>query len=118
MTLSLGMEADYASLIDKQQLDSLKMIGEADKYAKKLLVTAPGAADAYLTLGTADYVIGSLPDSRGFSSASLESTATRKRGSSSSRSPPITATTCDRLRRFCWRWWPCAKRSQKSPALS
>jgi len=61
MTLSLGMEADYASLIDKQQLDSLKMIGEADKYAKKLLVIAPDAADAYLTLGTANYVIGSLP---------------------------------------------------------
>jgi hypothetical protein len=61
MTLSVGMEADYASLIDKQQLDSLKMIGEADKYAKKLLVIAPDAADAYLTLGTANYVIGSLP---------------------------------------------------------
>jgi len=61
MTLSVGMEADYASLIDKQQLDSLKKIGEADKYAKKLLVVAPDAADAYLTLGTANYVIGSLP---------------------------------------------------------
>jgi len=61
MTLSVGMEADYASLIDKHQLDSLKMIGEADKYAKKLLVIAPDAADAYLTLGTANYVIGSLP---------------------------------------------------------
>ena len=61
ITLSVGMEADYASLIDKQQLDSLKMIGEADKYAKKLLVIAPDAADAYLTLGTANYVIGSLP---------------------------------------------------------
>lgn len=60
MTLSVGMEADYASLIDKRQLDSLKMI-EADKYAKKLLVIEPDAADAYLTLGTANYVIGSLP---------------------------------------------------------
>ncbi|HSA93673.1 MAG TPA: hypothetical protein VLE48_11730 [Terriglobales bacterium] len=61
MALSLGMEADYASLIDKEQLDSLKMIREADKYAKKLLVVAPDAADAYLGLGTANYVIGSLP---------------------------------------------------------
>ena len=61
MTLSVGMEADYASLIDKHQLDSLKMIGEADKYAKRLLVIAPDAADAYLTLGAANYVIGSLP---------------------------------------------------------
>lgn len=61
MTLSLGMQADYASLIDKQQVESLKTIGEADKYAKRLLAVAPGAADAYLTLGTANYVIGSLP---------------------------------------------------------
>jgi hypothetical protein len=61
MSLSLGMQADYASLIDKQQLDSLKKIREADAYSKKLLLVAPDAADAYLGLGTANYVIGSLP---------------------------------------------------------
>ena len=61
MTLSLGMQADYASLIDKRQLDSLKKIREADAYSKKLLVVAPDAADAYLGLGTANYFIGSLP---------------------------------------------------------
>src|ERR1700693_2630733 len=66
MTLSVGMQADYASLIDKQQLDSLKKIREADKYAKKLLVIAPDAADAYLGLGTANYVIGSLPGLKKF----------------------------------------------------
>ena len=66
MTLSVGMQADYASLIDKQQLDSLKKIREADKYAKKLLVIAPDAADAYLGLGTANYVIGSLPGFKKF----------------------------------------------------
>jgi hypothetical protein len=61
MTLSLGMEADYASLIDKRQVESLKMTSEADKYANKLLAVAPEAADAYLGLGIANYVIGSLP---------------------------------------------------------
>ena len=61
MTLSVGMQADYASLIDKQQLDSLKMIRKADRYAKRLLAIAPDAADAYLTLGAANYIIGSLP---------------------------------------------------------
>jgi hypothetical protein len=66
MALSLGMEADYASLIDKHQLDSLKKIGEADEYAKKLLVIAPDTADAYLGLGTANYVIGSLPGIKKF----------------------------------------------------
>ena len=66
MALSVGMQADYASLIDKHQLESLKMIREADKYAKKLLLVAPDAADAYLGLGTANYIIGSLPGLKKF----------------------------------------------------
>jgi hypothetical protein len=66
MALSLGLQADYASLIEKHQLDSLRMLREADKYAKRLLVISPGAADAYLGLGTANYVIGSLPTLKKF----------------------------------------------------
>jgi hypothetical protein len=60
LTLSLGMQADYAALIDKQQMDSLKMIRDADEYGKRLLAIAPEGTDAYLTLGTANYIIGSL----------------------------------------------------------
>ena len=66
MTLSLGMQANYASLIDKHQLDSLKKVREADVYAKKLLSVAPDAADAYLGLGMANYFIGSLPGTKKF----------------------------------------------------
>lgn len=66
MTLSAGMQADYASLIDKHQVESLKMIRDADKYAKKLLLVAPEAADAYYTLGAANYIIGSLPGFKRF----------------------------------------------------
>ncbi|HET6843617.1 MAG TPA: hypothetical protein VFK06_18350 [Candidatus Angelobacter sp.] len=66
MTLSLGMQADYASIIDKHQVESLKMIGDADKYAKQLLVIAPEGTDAYLTLGMANYIIGSLPGYKKF----------------------------------------------------
>jgi tetratricopeptide (TPR) repeat protein len=66
MSLSLGMQANYASLIEKHQLDSLKKIREADVYAKKLLVVAPAAADAYLGLGMANYFIGSLPGPKKF----------------------------------------------------
>jgi hypothetical protein len=66
MALTVGMQADYASLIDKHQLDSLRMIRESDKYAKKLLVAAPDSADAYLGLGTANYIIGSLPGLKKF----------------------------------------------------
>lgn len=66
MALSVGLQADYASLIDKHQLDSLKMIRLAETYSKKLLVVAPDAADAYLGLGTANYFIGSLPGVKRF----------------------------------------------------
>jgi hypothetical protein len=66
MTLSLGMEAEYASLIDKHQLDSLKKIRQADTYSKKLLKIAPEAADAYIGLGTANYFIGSQPTLKRF----------------------------------------------------
>ncbi len=60
MTLSVGMQADYASLIEKHQIESLAMIRDADKFAKQLLALNPDAADAYLTLGAANYIIGSL----------------------------------------------------------
>lgn len=66
MTLSVGMQADYASLIEKHQLKSLRMIRKADKFAKKLLAVSPDAADAYLTLGAANYIIGSLPAPKRF----------------------------------------------------
>jgi hypothetical protein len=66
MTLSLGMQADYASIIDKHQVESLKMIGDADKYARQLLVIAPEGTDAYLSLGMANYIIGSLPGYKKF----------------------------------------------------
>jgi len=66
MTLSVGFQADYASLIEKHQLEGLRMLRAADKFAKKLLVVAPDTADAYLTLGTANYIIGSLPAPKRF----------------------------------------------------
>jgi Tetratricopeptide repeat len=66
MSLGLGMQADYASLIDKRQIDSLKKIREADTYSNRLLKVAPDAADAYLGLGTANYVLGSLPGTKKF----------------------------------------------------
>jgi hypothetical protein len=54
-------QADYVSLINKHQLDSLKMIRQADTYSRKLLRIAPDASDAYLGLGMANYIIGSQP---------------------------------------------------------
>jgi hypothetical protein len=47
-------------------LGAVAVIREADTYAKKLLVAAPEAADAYLGLGAANYIIGSLPGIKKF----------------------------------------------------
>jgi len=67
MTLIVGMQADYAGLIDKQQLASLKMTREADQYAKKLLLVLPDTADAYLGLAWQTTSSGVCQNSRNFS---------------------------------------------------
>jgi hypothetical protein len=61
LTITSGMLADYAALIDKRQLESVRFIRQAEGYGKELLATKSDAADAYLALGAANYIIGSLP---------------------------------------------------------
>lgn len=66
LTVTAGMRADYASLIDKRPFESLKRIRESEAYAKRLLAVKPDAADAYLALGAGNYIIGSLPTHKRF----------------------------------------------------
>lgn len=61
LTVTTGMTADYASLIEKRQIKSLQFVRKSESYAKQLLAIAPDSADAYLALGTANYIIGSMP---------------------------------------------------------
>src|SRR5882762_4346184 len=61
LTISTGMLADYSSLIEKRQIESLRLTREADTVAKNLLTVAPSAADAYVALGAANYILGCLP---------------------------------------------------------
>jgi hypothetical protein len=61
LTVTAGMLADYDSLIDKHPLESLMRIRESETYAKNLLEVKPDSADAYLALGAANYIVGSLP---------------------------------------------------------
>ena len=61
LTISTGMLADYSSLIEKRQIESLRLTREADTVAKNLLAVAPSAADAYVALGAANYILGCLP---------------------------------------------------------
>jgi hypothetical protein len=61
LTLDSGLLADHASLIEKRQIDSLRLMREADRNARNLLAVAPDTDDAYLSLGIANYIIGCLP---------------------------------------------------------
>ncbi len=61
MTLAAGMEADAAALLEKRQLEALLRIREAESHAKKLLALSPALGDAYMALGAASYIVGSLP---------------------------------------------------------
>jgi hypothetical protein len=45
---------------------AVDFVRDADKYAQKLLALTPEAADAYLGLGTSNFVIGSLPGYKRF----------------------------------------------------
>ena len=61
LTLVEGMKADDLFLIQKRQLESLRYLREADRNARILLEVAPNADDAYVALGSANYIIGCLP---------------------------------------------------------
>ena len=60
LTLSAGMESNASMILKKQHLESLKRLKEANEYAKDLLAQRPDANDAYVALGSANYIIGSL----------------------------------------------------------
>lgn len=60
LTLAAGMESDASTILEKKHLEGLKHIKEANKYGKELLARHPDADDAYVALGIANYIIGSL----------------------------------------------------------
>ena len=66
LTLATGMEADYLGILEKRHLDSLRLIKQAEGYAKELLMVQPDAEDAWVALGAADYIVGSLPAHKRF----------------------------------------------------
>ena len=66
LTITTGMQADYTGLIEGRQLESLRLTRQAERYAENLLSVRPDAADAYVTLGAANYIIGSLPAHKRF----------------------------------------------------
>jgi hypothetical protein len=60
MTLSSGLKADYAALIEKRNLASLRYTREADAWAVQLLAVDPDCCDAHVATGFSKYIIGSM----------------------------------------------------------
>jgi hypothetical protein len=60
LTMASGMESNADMILKKQNLDALKRLKEGNNYAKQLLALQPDAQDAYVALGSANYIIGSL----------------------------------------------------------
>jgi hypothetical protein len=61
MTLSSGLQADYAALIEKRNSASLHYTKEASMWGQQLLAECNDCYDALLATGFTKYVIGSLP---------------------------------------------------------
>lgn len=62
-TLSLvsGLRADYIALVEKRQFQSLSSMRQSQVWSLRLLKSHPGYADAELTGGACEYLLGSLP---------------------------------------------------------
>ncbi|HTA66878.1 MAG TPA: hypothetical protein VK776_01320 [Bryobacteraceae bacterium] len=55
--LVMGLRADYAALVEKRYLDSLRVIKNSRETAEKLLAIAPNYYDAYLAIGVENYML-------------------------------------------------------------
>ena len=64
LTLVEGLQTEDLFLLQKRHLESLHYLREADRNAHLLLEVVPGADDAYVALGTSNYIIACLPSYR------------------------------------------------------
>jgi len=60
-TLTFGLRADFAAMIDKQDLTALKYTKEGRAYGDRLLAADPQAYDAYLGAGVENYLLSLKP---------------------------------------------------------
>jgi len=60
MTMSSGLKADYAALIEKSNLTSLHFTRESAHWSEQLLAVDPNCYDAHLAGGFAKYIVGSM----------------------------------------------------------
>ncbi len=60
-SMTLGLRADNAGLIEKQSFSALSYTKESRVYAEKLILAKPDAADAYLGPGLENYLLSLKP---------------------------------------------------------
>jgi hypothetical protein len=61
LCMTTGLVTDYAALVEKRRFGSFSLAKKSHIWAKKLLALNPPVTDAYMTFGTAEYIVGSLP---------------------------------------------------------
>jgi hypothetical protein len=61
LTMTDGLESNYAAMIERKQLPALSLMRQAESESNALLAIDPTAKDAYIALGMSNYVIGCLP---------------------------------------------------------
>jgi len=61
IAITYGMLTDYGAFVEKRQLASLSYAKQSQAYAVRLLAIDPSYADAHLTTGISEYLLGSLP---------------------------------------------------------
>lgn len=59
--LAIGLQSDYAALIQKRDLAALRYTKQARVYAERLLKEKPDDYDAYLAIGIENYLAGLKP---------------------------------------------------------
>jgi hypothetical protein len=60
LTLSAGLQADYAALIEKRNMASLHYTKEASAWAQQLLAVCNDCYDVHVATGFSKYIIGSM----------------------------------------------------------
>ncbi|MCC7174855.1 MAG: hypothetical protein IT159_06635 [Bryobacterales bacterium] len=61
LCMSAGLVTDYAALVERRRFGSFSLAKQTQAHALRLLALNPPYYDAHLTIGSTEYVVGSLP---------------------------------------------------------
>jgi hypothetical protein len=61
LCMTAGLVTDYAALVERRRFGSFPLAKQTQAYVHKLQLLNPPIYDAYLAMGTTEYVVGSIP---------------------------------------------------------